>query len=100
MILPGKLSNPNNNAVFQAELYQNIDPKTDKAIIAATHRPSHAMHYISTSANRLLMHFLIRNDIDNNIITLWDTCGGCARLLFCPVPVFFTHNTAHFPTVC
>ena len=43
-ILDGKMSNLDEEAVFQSELYKNIDPNTAKAIIAATHLPNCDMH--------------------------------------------------------
>ena len=36
-----------NKAAFQAELYENIDPETAKAVIAATRCPNCDMHKIS-----------------------------------------------------
>ena len=68
-------SNPDNRTEFQAKLYENIDPETDKAIVATTHRPNRAMHKIITLVNRLPVHFLIRNEIDKDIMTFEDTCG-------------------------
>ena len=55
--LAGKLSNPNNEAAFQAELYRNIDSETNKTIIAVTHIPNRAMHKIITLVNSLTIHF-------------------------------------------
>ena len=52
-----KLSNPDDKAVFQADLYKMIDPETSKAIISATHHSNHAMHAIGTLVNCLLIHF-------------------------------------------
>ena len=97
--LARQLSNPDDEAAFQAELYEKIDPETAKAIIAATHRPNRAMHEISTSVNRLPIHFLRRNEIDKDIMTFEDTCGGCERLFSSPVPVFYTRHTARFLSV-
>ena len=56
-IVSGQLSNLYNVSAFQADLYENIDPKNSRAIIAATHHPNCAMHKISISVNRLPMHF-------------------------------------------
>ena len=42
-ILAGQMSNLYEEAVFQAQLYKNIDPDTAKAIIAETHIPNCAM---------------------------------------------------------
>ena len=51
--LYGKLSNLDNKAAFQSELYKYIYSNTVKAIIAVSHRPNCAMHEISTSFNDL-----------------------------------------------
>ena len=56
--LAGQLSNPDDEAYFQAKLYKNINPGTTKASIAATCRPNCAMHNISTSANSLPINVL------------------------------------------
>ena len=56
-IISGQLSNLDNDAAFQADLYENIDPKNSKAITAAIHHPNFAMHKISISVNRVPMHF-------------------------------------------
>ena len=55
--LSGNLSNPDNKVAFQANLSKNINPDTDKAIIAETHLPNHVMHEIRTSVNCLPIHF-------------------------------------------
>ena len=57
MILVGQLSNPDDEAVFQDDLYKIIDPKTTKAIVAATHHPYSNMHEIVTSVDCLTIHF-------------------------------------------
>ena len=49
-------SNPDNKTVFKAELYEKIDPNTNKAIITETRQPNGAMHNIVTSSNRLPIH--------------------------------------------
>ena len=68
-ILSGKFYNPDDKAEFQAELYKNVDPKNAKAIISVNHRPNCSMNKIITSANRLTIHFLRRNDIYNSVLT-------------------------------
>ena len=55
--LARQLSNPDNKATFQAELYENIDPETAKAIIAANYHPNCDIHEISTSVNCLTIFF-------------------------------------------
>ena len=80
-------------------MYENIDPENTKAFIAETHRPNRAMHKIITSFNRLPKQFLGKNEIDKDIITFEDTCGGCKRLFSSPVPIFYTHHTIHLLTV-
>ena len=40
--------------------------------------------------------FLIRNEIDKDIMTFEDTCGGCELLFYSPVTVFYTHHTDRF----
>ena len=93
-ILDRQLSNPDNEAEFKAKLYEKIDPESAKAIIAATHHPNHDMQKIITLVNHLPIHFLIRNDIDKDIITFEDTCRGCRRLFSSPVTILCTHHTA------
>ena len=56
-IISGQFSNLDNEAAFQADLYENIDPKNSKASIAETHYPNFSMHKISISVNCLSMHF-------------------------------------------
>ena len=51
------LSNPDDKAAFQANLYENIDPKISKAIIAATHFLNGTIHTISTSVNCMTIFF-------------------------------------------
>ena len=46
--LSRQFSNLNDEAAFQAELYENIDPETAYAIIAATHIPNSSMHEVRT----------------------------------------------------
>ena len=57
MILARQLSNPEDEAAFQAKLYKKIDPETAKAIIAATNCPNRAMYDISTSVNHPPIRF-------------------------------------------
>ena len=57
-ILVGKLSNPDNKAVFQSKLFEKIDPETAKAIIESNHCPNWAIQDISNLANFLPIHFL------------------------------------------
>ena len=71
------MSKLDDKAAFQDKLYENIEPNTSNAIIAATHRPNRAMHDIITSFNSLPIIVLIMNDTDDYIITFKDTCGGC-----------------------
>ena len=87
-----KLSNLDNRAAFQAEIYKNIKPDTAKAIIAETCRPNHAMHNISALLNCLPIHFLRWNEIDKDIMTFRDTYVGCKSLFYFPVPVLRTHH--------
>ena len=97
--LSGQLSSPEDKSTFQSELYENIDPETAKAIIAATYCPNRAMNKIITSINCLPIHFVINNEIDKDIMKFKDTCRGCERLVSCPVTVLYTRHTANFRTV-
>ena len=97
--LARQLSNPDIEASFQSDLYKNINPKTAKAIIAATHHPNRDMHNISTLVNYLPVRILRRNKIDNDIMTPEDTWRGCECLLSSPVHLFYTRHTEHFLTV-
>ena len=94
--LARKLSNPDNEASFQANLYKNMNPKTAKDIIAATHHPNSAMHKISTSIENLPIHILGRNNIDKDTIPLENTCGGCERIFSSTVSIFYTCNNTRF----
>ena len=86
---------PGQRGGVQAELYKKIDPETAKAIIAATYRPNRSIHGISTLVNNLPISFLIRNDIDKDILMFEDTCGGYERLFYSPIPVLYTRHTDH-----
>ena len=94
--LAGQLSNPDDEAYFQAKLYKNINPGTTKASIAATCRPNCAMHNISTSANSLPINIFENIYVDKDIVKFEDTCRGRELLFSSPVPVFYTHHTVHF----
>ena len=97
-ILAGKLSNPDNKAEFQADLYEKMDPETAKYIISANHLPNRAMHELSTSVNHLPI-FWISDKIDKSILIFEDTCVECKTLFYSTIPIFNTRNTAHFLTV-
>ena len=68
-----KFSNLDDKVVFQAELYENIDPETANAIIAATHFPNCSMQETSTMVNFLPIHDVLKNDIDKYIMKFEDT---------------------------
>ena len=72
--LSGKLFDPDDEAAFRAKIYKNIDPETAKTIIAATNCPNCAMNDIITSINCLPIHFVIKNEIDKDIMKFKDTC--------------------------
>ena len=93
-----KLPNTDDEAVFQAELYKNIDPENAKEIIAANHRPNRAMYDIITLVNRMPVIFLRRDDIDKDIMTFEDTFIGCDRLFYSPVTLIYTRHNSHFLT--
>ena len=59
-----KLSNPDGKVVFQAKIYNKIDPDTADSIITATHLSNCDMQNISTSVNIMTIHCFRRNDID------------------------------------
>ena len=56
-ILARQFSNLDDEGVFQAKLYKNIDRNNAKGIIAATNCTNRAMHNISTLLNCLSIHF-------------------------------------------
>ena len=95
-----QLSSPDDKAEFQAKLYKKTDPETAKSIISATHCPNHAMQKIRTSVNSPTIHFLIRNDIDKDIMTFEDIYGGCEHLFSSPVPTLYNRYTDRLLTVC
>ena len=66
--LYGQLSKLEEEAAFQDNLYKNIEPKTAKAIIAATHHLNNAIHKIITLVNHMPMNILRRDDIDKYIM--------------------------------
>ena len=98
-ILSRQLFNMNDKAAFQAEVYEKINPKTAKAVIAETHFPNCTMHKISNLFNCMTTYVLISNYIDKDIMTFEDTCGWCEYIISSSVPLFYTHHTACLLTV-
>ena len=84
------MSDLDNEASFQTELYKKMNPKTANDIIAVTHHPNHSMHKIITLLNHLPIHILIRNEIDKDIMMFEDTFGGCESLLSYPLPFLYS----------
>jgi hypothetical protein len=59
--------------------------------------PNCALLYdLSVAIDRLPMHFMSKNEINNNLSFFEDTLGGCERLLSSPMPLFYTRHTARF----
>ena len=50
-IIAGKISNLEDEAAFQADLYKNIDPRTAREIIAVTNHTNRDMQKISIPIN-------------------------------------------------
>mmetsp|Transcript_2474 Transcript_2474/g.3468 ORF Transcript_2474/g.3468 Transcript_2474/m.3468 type:complete len:437 (+) Transcript_2474:186-1496(+) len=84
---------------FKAELYERLPADQAEKIIAATHRPNRALHDLSCAIDRLPMHFMRKNQINDAVTIFEDTLGGCERLLSSPVPVFYSRHTARFLSV-
>ncbi|KAL7538924.1 hypothetical protein ACHAXR_009602 [Thalassiosira sp. AJA248-18] len=81
---------------FVAEIQARLTPDQAEAIISATHRPNRALFDLSVAIEKLPMHFVRKNSINQNLSIFEDTLGGSERLLSSPVPLFYTRHTARF----
>ena len=86
-------------AAFQAKLYEKIEPKIAKVIMAVTHHPNRSMHDISTLANRIPFIFLRRNEVNKDIMMFEAICGGYECLFSSSVNLLYTPHTDRFLTV-
>ena len=84
---------------YRAEMNAKLAPEQAAAIIAATHRPNRALYDLSVAIEKLPMHFLRKNAINNNLSIFEDTLGGSERLLSSPVPLFYSRHTSRFISV-
>jgi len=84
--------------VFVSEIKSRLAPMQADAIISATHRPNRALYDLSVAIEKLPMHFMRKNAINNNLSIFEDTLGGSERLLSSPVPLFYSRHTARFLT--
>mmetsp|Transcript_18509 Transcript_18509/g.33096 ORF Transcript_18509/g.33096 Transcript_18509/m.33096 type:complete len:516 (+) Transcript_18509:206-1753(+) len=81
---------------YVAEIKARLTPEQAGALIEATHRPNRALYDLSVAIEKLPMHFVRKNVINNNLSIFEDTLGGCERLLSSPVPLFYSRHTARF----
>ena len=73
------MSNPDDGAAFQAELYKQIDPEPAMSIISVTHRPNCAIKDVSILVNHLPINLFRRNEIDKDIMTFASSAGILKR---------------------
>jgi len=78
------------------EIKSRLTPTQAGALISANHRPNRALYDLSVAIEKLPMHFVRKNSINNNVSIFEDTLGGCERLLSSPVPLFYSRHTARF----
>jgi predicted membrane chloride channel (bestrophin family) len=83
-------------ADFQAELYEKLPPQQAQKIIDAAHRPNRALQDLSYSIENLNMHFMRKNEIHKACTIFEDNLGSSERLLTSPVPLFYSRHTARF----
>ncbi len=81
---------------YIAEMKSRLTPAQAEAIISANHRPNRALYDLSVAIEKLPMHFLRKNAINNNLSIFEDTLGGSERLLSSPIPLFYSRHTARF----
>eukprot|EP00581_Thalassiosira_minuscula_P012708 CAMPEP_0183712556 /NCGR_PEP_ID=MMETSP0737-20130205/7649_1 /TAXON_ID=385413 /ORGANISM="Thalassiosira miniscula, Strain CCMP1093" /LENGTH=507 /DNA_ID=CAMNT_0025941191 /DNA_START=145 /DNA_END=1668 /DNA_ORIENTATION=+ len=81
---------------FVAEVKAKLSPEQAEALISANHRPNRALYDLSVAIEKLPMHFVRKNAINNNLSIFEDTLGGSERLLSSPVPLFYSRHTARF----
>jgi len=79
---------------FKLELYERLTSDQAEVIINAVHRPNKALQMLSASIDKIPMHFIRKNEVNNAVSIFEDTLGGCERLLSSPVPLFYTAHTA------
>ena len=84
---------------YVQELKAKLSPSQADAIISAAHRPNRALYDLSVAIEKLPMHFVRKNALNNNLSIFEDTLGGCERLLSSPVPLFYSRHTARFLAV-
>ena len=83
-------------ADFQAELYEKLPAQQAQKIIDAAHRPNRALQDLSYSIENLPMHFMRKNEIHKACTIFEDNLGSSERLLTSPVPLFYSRHTARF----
>jgi predicted membrane chloride channel (bestrophin family) len=83
-------------ADFQAELYEKLPAQQAQKIIDAAHRPNRALQDLSYSIENLNMHFMRKNEIHKACTIFEDNLGSSERLLTSPVPLFYSRHTARF----
>ncbi|KAL7536531.1 hypothetical protein ACHAXR_009275 [Thalassiosira sp. AJA248-18] len=81
---------------YLTEIKSRLTPEQADALISATHRPNRALYDLSVAIEKLPMHFVRKNSINQNLSIFEDTLGGCERLLSSPVPLFYSRHTARF----
>jgi predicted membrane chloride channel (bestrophin family) len=86
-------------ADFQAELYDKLPAQQAQCIIDAAHRPNRALQDLSVAVENLPMHFMRKNQVQEAVTIFEDNLGSSERLLTSPVPLFYSRHTARFLSV-
>ena len=84
---------------FKKEMMEKLPEGQAAAVIAAAHRPNHALQDLSVAIENLPMHFIRKNEIHRAATIFEDNLGSSERLLSSPVPVFYSRWTARFLSV-
>jgi predicted membrane chloride channel (bestrophin family) len=84
------------DAAFQIEVREKLDPREAEGLIAARHKPTRANHDLSRAINELPVTYLRRIEIDKSAIEFANAMGACDRIFTSPVPLFYTRHTARF----
>lgn len=81
---------------FRKDIRARLDRRQAEALIAADHRPNKAMFDIGCAINDLPMHFMKRNNMDEDVATFEDIAGGCERIFSSPIPLVYSRHSARF----
>jgi predicted membrane chloride channel (bestrophin family) len=84
------------DAAFQRDVREKLDPREAEGLIAARHKPTRANYDLSRAINELPLNFFRRIEIDKSAIEFANAMGACDRIFTSPVPLFYTRHTARF----